>query len=52
LLECPLYTRPVKWKGREVPSILLSGNHQLISDWKKKQSIEVTKKRRPDLLNF
>lgn len=52
LLECPLYTRPVKWKGREVPSVLLCGNHQLISDWKRKQSIEVTKKRRPNLLNF
>jgi tRNA (guanine37-N1)-methyltransferase len=52
LLECPLYTRPVKWKKREVPSVLLSGNHKLISDWKRKQSMEITKKRRPDLLNF
>lgn len=52
LLECPLYTRPVKWKEREVPSVLLSGNHQLISNWKKEQSMEITKKRRPDLLNF
>ncbi len=52
LLECPLYTRPAKWKNREVPSILLSGNHQLIKDWKSKQSLEITKKRRPDLLNI
>ncbi len=52
LLECPLYTRPAKWKSREVPSVLLSGNHQLISNWKSKQSREITKKRRPDLLNF
>ncbi len=52
LLECPLYTRPVKWKGREVPSVLLSGNHQLIREWKSNQSMEITKKRRPDLLNF
>ncbi|MFP3034773.1 MAG: tRNA (guanosine(37)-N1)-methyltransferase TrmD, partial [Candidatus Tisiphia sp.] len=52
LLECPLYTRPAKWKSREVPSILLSGNHQLIKDWKSKQSLEITKKRRSDLLNI
>jgi tRNA (guanine37-N1)-methyltransferase len=52
LLECPLYTRPVKWKEREVPNVLLSGNHQLIKDWKKKQSISITAERRPDLLNF
>ncbi len=52
LLECPLYTRPAKWKGREVPSVLLSGNHQLIRNWKSDQSMEITKKRRPDLLNF
>ncbi|WP_342278498.1 tRNA (guanosine(37)-N1)-methyltransferase TrmD [Candidatus Tisiphia endosymbiont of Myopa tessellatipennis] len=52
LLECPLYTRPAKWKSREVPSILLSGNHQLIRDWKSKQSLEITKKRRSDLLNI
>lgn len=52
MLECPLYTRPVKWKEREVPSVLLSGNHSLIDIWRKSQSLEVTKKRRPDLLNF
>ncbi len=51
LLECPLYTRPAKWKGKVVPEVLLSGNHSLIDNWKKAQSIEITKKRRPDLLN-
>ncbi len=52
LLEYPLYTRPRKWKGRDVPSVLLSGNHKLIKDWQKKQSEKITKNRRPDLLNF
>lgn len=52
LLEAPLYTRPVEWKEKKVPSVLLSGNHQLIKHWKKQQSLEITKKRRPDLLNF
>jgi tRNA (guanine37-N1)-methyltransferase len=52
LLEYPLYTRPEEWKERKVPSVLLSGNHKLIKDWQKKQSLEITSKRRPDLLNF
>jgi tRNA (guanine37-N1)-methyltransferase len=52
MLECPLYTRPAEWKEREVPNVLLSGNHSLIDNWKKSQSLEITKKRRPDLLNF
>lgn len=52
MLECPLYTRPAKWREREVPSVLLSGNHSLIDNWRRAQSLEITKKRRPDLLNF
>lgn len=52
LLEYPLYTRPQKWKEREVPSVLLSGNPKLIKDWQKKQSVKITNKRRPDLLKF
>ncbi len=52
LLEAPLYTRPVEWKEKKVPNVLLSGNHQLIKNWKQQQSMDITKKRRPDLLNI
>ncbi len=50
LLEYPQYTRPENFKGRKVPKILLSGNHKKIEEWKKKKALEITKKRRPDLL--
>ncbi|MBO4285515.1 MAG: tRNA (guanosine(37)-N1)-methyltransferase TrmD [Alphaproteobacteria bacterium] len=49
LLEYPQYTRPISWKGREVPEILLSGHHQNIKDWQQEQSLNITKQRRPDL---
>ncbi|MGX6959851.1 MAG: tRNA (guanosine(37)-N1)-methyltransferase TrmD [Rickettsia endosymbiont of Pentastiridius leporinus] len=49
-LECPLYTRPEVWRERKVPSVLLSGNHKLIAEWKRNQSDIVTKLRRPELL--
>lgn len=51
LLECPQYTRPEEFGGKKVPEILLSGNHKNIDDWRKNQAIDITKKRRPDLLN-
>lgn len=51
LLECPQYTRPEEFKGKKVPEILLSGNHKNINDWRKTQAIDITKKRRPDLLS-
>ncbi|MFK8040043.1 MAG: tRNA (guanosine(37)-N1)-methyltransferase TrmD [Rickettsiaceae bacterium] len=51
LLEYPLYTKPVTWKGHTVPDILCSGHHQKIEKWQLEQSIALTKKRRPDLLN-
>lgn len=50
LLEEPQYTRPRAWRGREVPEVLLGGNHRLIENWKKEQSLAVTGERRPDLL--
>lgn len=50
LLEYPQYTRPENFEGLKVPEILLSGNHQEIAKWQKSQSIEKTKKLRPDLL--
>jgi tRNA (guanine37-N1)-methyltransferase len=50
LLDHPHYTRPVVFKNHRVPKILLSGNHKKIDEWRKAQSFERTKKRRPDLL--
>jgi tRNA (guanine37-N1)-methyltransferase len=49
LLSPPVYTRPAEYKGMKVPDILLSGNDKLIDDWKHSQSVERTKKLRPDL---
>ena len=49
LLEYPQYTRPPVFEGRAVPPELLSGNHKLIEKWRLEQSIERTRKRRPDL---
>lgn len=49
LLEYPQYTRPTEWEGRKIPEILLSGHHQKIASWRRLQSEEITKKRRPDL---
>lgn len=50
ILEYPQFTRPKNFKGLKVPKILLSGNHQEISNWKKEQSSLRTNKFRPDLL--
>lgn len=50
LLDSPHYTRPEIWQDMPVPSVLLSGNHAHINEWRKQQSLELTKKRRPDLL--
>ena len=50
LLEYPHYTRPEEFRGMKVPSVLLSGDHGKIAQWRKEQSIERTKKHRPDLL--
>ena len=50
LLSHPVYTRPSDYKGWKVPKILLSGNQKLIEQWREDQSLEKTKKIRPDLL--
>ncbi len=50
LLEYPQYTRPETFEGEMVPEILLSGHHGNIERWRKEKSIEITKKKRPDLL--
>ena len=49
-LEWPLYTRPSVWRGQSVPEVLLSGHHGNIERWRKQQSDEITKERRPDLI--
>ena len=49
-LEWPLYTRPSVWRGQKVPEVLLSGHHGNIERWRKQQSDEITKVRRPDLI--
>jgi len=50
LLEYPQYTQPASFQDWPVPKILLSGHHQKIKEWRQKQSLKKTKKRRPDLL--
>lgn len=50
LLEHPQYTRPEEWNGKRVPDILLSGHHANIEKWKAEQSLLITQKMRPDLL--
>jgi len=50
LLEYPSYTKPPVWRDLEVPAILLSGNHGAIAAWRREQSLERTRERRPDLL--
>lgn len=50
LLEYPQYTRPEIFEGESVPEILLSGHHEKIERWRKEKSVEITKRKRPDLL--
>lgn len=50
LLEYPQYTRPAVWMDREVPEVLLSGHHANIEKWRHEKSVEITKSRRPDLI--
>jgi tRNA (guanine37-N1)-methyltransferase len=50
LLDCPHYTRPEVYQGRQVPEVLLSGNHEQIRRWRLKQALGRTLERRPDLL--
>lgn len=50
LLEYPQYTRPEVFEGEKVPEILLSGHHEKINKWRKEKSLEITKKKRPELI--
>jgi tRNA (guanine37-N1)-methyltransferase len=51
LLEGPSYTRPVSWRGLDVPAVLLSGDHAKVAAWRHEQSMARTRERRPDLLD-
>ena len=50
LLDCPHYPRPRVWKGRSVPDVLLSGDHQAVDAWRAAMMLDRTRQRRPDLL--
>lgn len=50
LLEYPVYTRPVSWRGLEIPEVLQGGHHALIEQWRASRALENTARRRPDLL--
>lgn len=49
LLEYPHYTKPARWRDADVPEVLLSGNHALIARWRRAQSLDRTRRQRPDL---
>jgi tRNA (guanine37-N1)-methyltransferase len=51
LLDCPHYTRPRVWNEKEVPDVLLSGDHKAVDQWRMEQMKSRTKSRRPDLLD-
>lgn len=50
LLEHPLYTKPNVWRGKGIPEVLLSGNHEEVKKWKRQESLKLTSALRPDLM--
>jgi tRNA (guanine37-N1)-methyltransferase len=50
LLEHPVYTKPLSWRGRQVPDVLVSGHHANVTRWRRDQRLQRTARRRPDLL--
>jgi tRNA (guanine37-N1)-methyltransferase len=50
LLEGPVFTKPLEWRGETVPDVLLSGHHANVAAWRREQAIERTRANRPDLL--
>ena len=52
LLEYPHYTRPAEFRGRKIPDVIASGNHEKVAAWRHDQSVARTRKYRPDLLGF
>jgi tRNA (guanine37-N1)-methyltransferase len=51
LLEYPQYTRPAEYRGMRVPDVLLSGDHARVESWRREQSEQITRERRPDLVD-
>jgi tRNA (guanine37-N1)-methyltransferase len=51
LLEHPHYTKPREWEGRQIPEVLLSGDHKKIAEWRRREAERLTAERRPDLLS-
>ena len=51
LLDCPWYTRPVDFRGHAVPPVLLSGDHEQVESWRRRQALRRTFERRPELLD-
>ncbi|MEQ8308697.1 MAG: tRNA (guanosine(37)-N1)-methyltransferase TrmD [Hoeflea sp.] len=51
LLEHPHYTRPQVFEGREIPPVLTSGNHKAVAEWRQAQALQLTRNRRPDLID-
>ncbi|MGJ6981212.1 tRNA (guanosine(37)-N1)-methyltransferase TrmD [Aestuariimicrobium soli] len=51
LLEYPVYTKPASWRGLDVPEVLMGGHHGNIAAWRREQALELTRRRRPDLLD-
>jgi tRNA (guanine37-N1)-methyltransferase len=51
LLDCPHFTRPQVWRGREVPEVLISGDHAAVAAWRRESRLQRTRQRRPDLLH-
>lgn len=50
LLECPVYTKPARWRGLDVPEVLVSGNHAAVAEWRRAEAVRRTARARPDLL--
>ncbi len=51
LLEYPVYTKPLSWRGLDVPEVLMTGHHANIARWRRDQALRLTAERRPDLLD-
>ena len=51
ILEYPQYTKPREFRGREVPEVLLSGDHKKIEKWRLSEAVNITRERRPELLD-
>ncbi|MEN8208557.1 MAG: tRNA (guanosine(37)-N1)-methyltransferase TrmD [Candidatus Fermentibacteria bacterium] len=51
LLDYPRYTRPAEYRGKKVPEVVISGNHAEIENWRYREALELTRRKRPDLID-